>query len=147
MMADTLEQRISRALCEDTFLSRGRVPVKTIAPRIARALEAGCAAVGKVIPHNVRAVFEPAFIAGLSDPNCDVPVDAPTNEVVHKRRLLLRVVWANAFGDESKAHLASNMRHAICGQFLGDFHIIPEWYGDTCTVCKELEDEYARTLK
>ena len=74
MSPDTLEQQILEALrkyesrvhvCKYGVLEY--IDPERLAPDIARALEAGYSAVGEVIPHHVRAVFEPAFITALSE--------------------------------------------------------------------------------
>lgn len=58
--------------------------------------------------------------------------------------LTLRAAWVNGRGEESAVHSFLSVTdidtgHALCGQFAGARpHIVPDWYGESCQVCKEL---------
>ena len=69
-MTDTLEQRISKAIFDGMLPSQGKVRVKILAPRIARALEAAINAASSTpiaSAENYMANGVDAFIADLSE--------------------------------------------------------------------------------
>ena len=64
---------------------------------------------------------------------------------------LLRVMWKNKLGTESKAHYAYNFDKALCGQWLPEFFIpVPEEFGMSCSVCideKERDEEVMNIIE